>query len=1323
MKKSNLLFGLLLSLPLSIIAQNPISIIAPKYFINGGTLLNLPTGPSSFDYHGAIAQCSSNAFPDAQGELKFFAVDDKIYDREGYLIGDLTESSGSSFPLKGRAELAIVPDMDNCSRFFIIAVSRDYENSFAGDNFYFATLDFSQNSDVVGNNSRSGLLIVGNPFYEADGSRNGNAHMGISEPNADGDYKLVISVSEKIRIYNLDDNGPTFISEISTGGEYQIFDRTELEIVSPHGASFAYRIAVPFFKIVAVGSQIFEEHHVYKADLNAGGNLIAGSVIDLAYTVVVDENDDKVPFIHGLEYDPTGDYLFITHTIEPTFYPTGIDYFNFLTNSFTSITTAGNTDFQNSQIEFLNLFGVSAMYMMTDTKMGRIIGDDPTNFTLESNVLNQGVAPSYMSLDILFPSQDPSVYKTYLLPDQVDGYNYEDFYFENKPVQCCKDNTNYDKDTYTATTSSTWTASSNPLEIIVTDGDNITTIKTELRIPRGVVVTISNMELRFAPGARLVIEEGNSTLNGGRLNLTGGSLLTVDTRCGGFWQGVEVRGNSTLNQGTLSSSPTSNTSKQARFEMNTNSIIEHARFGVVNTEVLGTNYSAPGNFNLKKTGGIIRIVNARLRNNLYDVVMQKYFAPDGTNDKSVYTNSIFETTALLKENKDPEVHIALSSVKGISIGGNEFRNSVPNLYDLNQTGTGVNAFNSSFNAFARCLNPPLCTTLDPNVFENLTQGIFSFTSASALTFSCEQNEFINNTVGVVVLGTQLEKINKNNFKVAAHGDNQTAGIYLLKSSGYQVQENVITSVNTVPLASDIAFGIVVNNSGTQPNLIYKNTFDKLFIGGQSEGTNANITSNGISTGLLWKCNTFNNPVFTHDLTVINGSIDFNQGNTFPSNAITAQQRAANNSFSQNGEDPAIDHDFYLENAQPINYVYINGANLVPDSYTETFMTVQESLYMGSIPITYIPSVGCPTMLGRTKTQLQIENGTLNVGISTQLARIDAGSTSTLLAYVNSGLISTKVLGLQGASPYLSDEVLIAYLNRTPPSNHVQQIILANSPVSAVVKAVVDAMTLTSSVHTAINNAQTGLPSQRDKLYQEVAYLTNQKNLNTNEILRGILLDTTATATLSAALPILNAETDVFYKDLKVNVLIQLNDLPSATTAMNDIANFGRTFDLASILAQVRNEDDVADYLSQNGTVVSMLDNIISDNDLVSSGRAYALKSLVSNEIILPPFTLPSPFSAIGTNPSVGNATKVSEPKLMIVYPNPSNSMVTVDVVVKQDEELTFRVVDVTGQIRISNVVTQNTVSFSIADLKDGLYFGQLIDSKGAVKEIVQMVKK
>ncbi len=97
------------------------------------------------------------------------------------------------------------------------------------------------------------------------------------------------------------------------------------------------------------------------------------------------------------------------------------------------------------------------------------------------------------------------------------------------------------------------------------------------------------------------------------------------------------------------------------------------------------------------------------------------------------------------------------------------------------------------------------------------------------------------------------------------------------STGYTVTDNTFSEFDDPTITNGTAnsYGIVVINSGIEHNEIYKNTFTKLKIGGQSEGTNGRtinsvsdpVDTEGKMSGLQWRCNVFNAPIYKHDLAV------------------------------------------------------------------------------------------------------------------------------------------------------------------------------------------------------------------------------------------------------------------------------------------------------------------------------------------------------------------------------------------------------------------------------------------------------------------------
>lgn len=98
--------GLFTILNINAQTQNNVWSLPPNYY-NNATTQSLPIGGiSSFDYQGEQALYAHNAMQDANGNLLFFVLDGKIYDKDGYFIDEMYHSSYGT--ILGGQEIAIV---------------------------------------------------------------------------------------------------------------------------------------------------------------------------------------------------------------------------------------------------------------------------------------------------------------------------------------------------------------------------------------------------------------------------------------------------------------------------------------------------------------------------------------------------------------------------------------------------------------------------------------------------------------------------------------------------------------------------------------------------------------------------------------------------------------------------------------------------------------------------------------------------------------------------------------------------------------------------------------------------------------------------------------------------------------------------------------------------------------------------------------------------------------------------------------------------------------------------------------------------------------
>ena len=102
-------------------SQNGVWSLAPKYhdYFTGNT--------SSLPNNVLPAQNASNAMLDANDELKFFIVDNNIYDDVGGLIGNIKDFYNANNPnpktclsVSSTSEIMIIPDPSNCGRYYIL---------------------------------------------------------------------------------------------------------------------------------------------------------------------------------------------------------------------------------------------------------------------------------------------------------------------------------------------------------------------------------------------------------------------------------------------------------------------------------------------------------------------------------------------------------------------------------------------------------------------------------------------------------------------------------------------------------------------------------------------------------------------------------------------------------------------------------------------------------------------------------------------------------------------------------------------------------------------------------------------------------------------------------------------------------------------------------------------------------------------------------------------------------------------------------------------------------------------------------------------------
>lgn len=1354
MKNNLILTTFMLWCSFGLFAQNPVWVCPPN-FVKNSAAQALPTGPSNNDindpldyYDGFSAMGSASGIQDIAGNLRFFIVDGIIYDEAGkfvdmafqdspnWLSTTTTTSTSSNYALKyigfmiGQ-ETTIIPT-GRCNRYVIVSSLTKQVIPFAnppenpGDpvtgsvqlralpvyciydaatktviqrGSFFDDVDDYNNvqNNPLGSTAIFSEATTSNPLNTNGDSPFtltdwGNAYLpsglngiAVSDLNSDGSRFIVATVGNVLFAIKLESTGNLrYWKRFELPFSFNKKRSSEAELVfNPNTNKFQF----------AFSMGDFSERIIYCEFDSDFLTMTLSNAISLPYNSVTGYYG-----VNGMEFSPNNRYLYFTNDVyQPQLAFNKLGYVDVGAGNFSPqfINNTSSSVFNGS---FLEATGNGNFLMSTASGLYSVTNPN------SPPAISISTSPSIpFSIESTIGVLQTEYFNTryYPLPDQIDGMNYA-LHHTTDP-QCCVQNQYYDKTIYTASSSATWSPGfgNNPLDLF-NDGVNEVTIRDELRIPKGKVVTIDGMELRFAPNAKLIIEAGDGIQNGGRLILNN-TKLTVDTRCTSdqLWEGVEVWGNAGLNQGFFTGA-----SQQGRLQITGTSTIEHAKRGVV----LSAFNASTGTYVSPRSGGVLRATGTTFRNNQRDVVFWNYLSPQGTNNLSFLSNCNFITDAALKSGVQPINHVELRGVRGVQLTGNDFKH-INNVYQ--QMGTGVFATNSTFTVNARCTSGTYpCTGFDPNVFENLKIGIYTLNSNSAMTFSSDRNLFKNNMIGIWANSTNLATITRNVFDVFESSAQQTGGVYLFKSDKYVVEENDFGIQSTTPLAGAKSYGLVINNSGPAANLVYLNTFENLFIGGQSELDNGE-TQIGSATGLVWKCNQFRN-ISKYDLSVLKGEIAYNQGYMDPTNATSANLKAANNLFSLQGEGMPLTHDYYLEGAMPINYVYTQGAMTVPDSYSTAFMTIQQSTF-GGVPVISDFNAGCPSRLGKTKVMLTDELTQWQQKLDANQAITASGSVSAMQQILNLSNAGQKKNGLLAVSPYLSDAVLIAYIQQAPPAGHLQQVLLANSPLSDAVLDALQNISIPNGIRNTIMAAQSNTLSALEILQQDSWYASDNFYRTFDDLLRDVILDTTPTRTLDDAVNLLSNRQEKVYQEMLLNIKINRNELTDATALLSLLNGYGRTQDLNEIQINLRAASNSESYFSDAPNDLTMLQSICSDtNYCICSERAKALLCHVQMPVQDYYFfeessTVAARTSAIGTQEqSIWN-----KEESLILYPNPTENGVTVET-----EDLngaTLMVYNTLGSVMLSVDISDDKAVLDFSEFENGIYILVVTDVFGKQK--------
>ncbi|HEX8514942.1 MAG TPA: T9SS type A sorting domain-containing protein [Bacteroidia bacterium] len=867
-----------------------------------------------------------------------------------------------------------------------------------------------------------------------------------------------------------------------------------------------------------------------------------------------------------------------------------------------------------------------------------------------------------------------------------------------------------------------------------TDNDGIVRISGTLIIDPGVILTVNpGVRFEFGENGKMVISrQSKLQVNGNAANPV--IFTSVDFCELGMWEGIEVWGKRNEKQGVIALSP------QGIAKIN------YAKISNART-ALATRKDHDASYN----GGIIQCQNVEFLNNAVSAEFLSYhntFPPaiNEIKNLSYFKSCRFLVTGYLNDKTyrlgdgrrlGTTNQLVFKDVNTVFVENCLFENNalqsdgITPLFESDNRGTAIYS-----------LDAGVFLTGGPkkNIFRGFSDGVWALsTGINNCMVSITGNVFENNTNGVVLEGTRLSRLLQNEFKVPAHttnvyalppsynaGYNKPVGLYLIGAMDFRTEENIFSnygpvSTDGIPV-QEYNYGMVVNNCagpwGDGTGNAYKNTFANANVGLQAELDN----KGGFSySGLQYKCNEFNSRI-SYDVVVpaYNGFLP-------PVNTLLRSQGLCNQPGNQAGniytpcsasQDVQLKFDFQSE-FDNFDFIYRDQAGKISCASNPSFVVPCPANDDNSCPsnLNICYTIACLLTTHTTASAQALSSS------NSYNSLLDGGNTAALLEQINSNIPEGALKqSLMDKSPYLSDEVLLAMLNRSNPMapGHIQQITLANSPLTKPVMTAVQEEGLPEGIFNRIAAAQTGVSPRMEK-ENEVSYYAFQEKLaevnvkqaylemDNLDSLKIVALKDTTLAGLFKLMEVLLAKGDLAAAQLCRSKIISkeiphISDQCRFLSTRLNLALEGKTwFDMSSAQA-------------------SLIEQIYLNNPLTAINARAVLSMTKGLKYERYPFDLQFNHTMLPHDP-ISNIQQEELSKLK-VFPNPAADILTIEIKLQENENAELCIYNLLGDEISKRVVTgSNLLTLDISEYSNGIYMCILKSQSGEAQKRKIIISK
>lgn len=519
-------------------------------------------------------------------------------------------------------------------------------------------------------------------------------------------------------------------------------------------------------------------------------------------------------------------------------------------------------------------------------------------------------------------------------------------------------------------------------------------------------------DLRIKDNSKLIIKGTIHMPYKGRIIIEPGSTLEVDgggitNDCGYFWEGIEVWGNSNLPQ-------TGN--NQGKLILKNNAVLENAHTAVSLWKTDDWN----------SMGGTIEADNATFKNCRRAVAFMSY----ANNNVSFFKRCKFILNDDFNPNNFGEINqVTLWDVKGVVFEGCYFEDNRTALSTFSlSTGKAIFSIDAGYQLKGYCNIPnqgTACPTssLRRSRVKNFNIGVHALGASTANTITVDQTDFEGNMQATVIQTQDNFRFIRNNISIGAtpkigYNFPDQLGLYNFQSTGFEIEANSINGNTNIPNVNSV--GVLMENTGTEANQVYRNDFLNNSIAQLYLGRNRN---NNQYEGMQYLCNSFTNTIDVrvekvpnrpeskyHGIRTFQGAYQPSQssGNQFIGSLMNQWQL-------QNFSDQGIVY-YYKTASEQMQPSKIDPPGLIMQAYTANANTCSQ-LYFSSYDGNVVSNLNSEFYTLRSQY-----NGLLY----TYFQNIDGGNTDSLLQAINMSFNSDAQNlrdELMSQAPYLSEEAL------------------------------------------------------------------------------------------------------------------------------------------------------------------------------------------------------------------------------------------------------------------------------------------------------------